>query len=358
VNELEAVSQALPDGGEPDPAARAAARQRLLDELAGDRPRPRKWPRRHGQAAAAVGLVAILAGAVVVAGLRGRGNTPPPAPSAPPRTTAAPPATQAGAACAASELTTEARAGRIAATGHNPLTVQILETGRDPCLLPRRVGVTVLDDAGAPLPFRIHATRAGGQVRVTPIAPVELDVDKYRCDAGDRTAARTLLVDLGASGVLRVSIPANVDLAWCGAGDHGSTIEVSSLAPFAGDDTARRAPVTEATRVDVGVACLTPNSVRCGRIGIAVFASGRLERIEAQIGRYRVALHETDGGYYQGFVDARDLTHPPFSIHADPAGRWYGYPPATVDLRLTGMAAGNGQPFDVTQHVLVAAGWG
>jgi hypothetical protein len=203
--------------------------------------------------------------------------------------------------------------------------------------------------SGALLPFEIRqAGPAGGSVQITPIAPAELDIDKYRCDAGDRAAAALLLIDLGQSGVLRVSVPADVDLAWCGDGDPGSALDITGLAPA---ETQRPTgpAVTLGTRVDVGVACATPNSVRCGRLGIAVFPTGRLARIEASIGPYRIALHRTSGGYYQGFVEARDLTLSPFSIHANARGRWFGSPSATVTVRLVGHDAGSGLPFDVTE---------
>jgi hypothetical protein len=98
--------------------------------------------------------------------------------------------------------------------------------------------------------------------------------------------------------------------------------------------------------------------VRCGRLGIAVFPTGRLARIEASIGAYRVALHRTAGGYYEGIFEAPDLTLPPFSIHANPRGRWFGAPSATVTVRLVGRDGGGGLRFDVTEDLPVAARFG
>ncbi len=113
--------------------------------------------------------------------------------------------------------------------------------------------------------------------------------------------------------------------------------------------------VAATSRVRVGIACPLANSIRCGRVGIAVWPEGAVDHLVAQIGSYVATLHRT-GDFYAGYVDAGDLAAPPFAIRASAAGQWLGDPPASVDVRVSGSA--DGLPIDVTFRTEIAAGWG
>jgi hypothetical protein len=133
----------------------------------------------------------------------------------------------------------------------------------------------------------------------------------------------------------------------------------STNVPVGRPNTPPAAPVSTAvettSRIYVGVSCPEPNSIRCGRIGIAIWPNGSVDDLKAQIGPYAASLRES-GDHFEGFVTANDLSAEPFAIHASDAGRWIGDPPARVDLRVTGSA--DGARIDVTFRADIAAGWG
>ena len=109
------------------------------------------------------------------------------------------------------------------------------------------------------------------------------------------------------------------------------------------------------SRIYVGVACPKANSILCGRVGIAVWPTGTVDSLQAQIGRYAAQLHKVSD-HYEGFVTVDDLRAAPFAIQASGAGQWLGDPLASVGVRVTGSA--DGAPIDVSFQANVAAGWG
>jgi hypothetical protein len=71
-------------------------------------------------------------------------------------------------------------------------------------------------------------------VTIRPGRRAYVVIDKYRCDRGDRRVARALLLGLPkATPAHRLSlrIPRGYILGYCGRGDPGSTLTVSTVVP-------------------------------------------------------------------------------------------------------------------------------
>lgn len=126
-----------------------------------------------------------------------------------------------------------------AATGENPLSITLANTGTAPCTLDGYPTVTLLDARGIALPFVYSHS---GDIMVTASAPqsVLLNpgqvawvlINKYRCDLGDKdTVSAVAVLPPGTSARLTLSAPAEPLLGYCGSGDPGSTVVVSPLEP-------------------------------------------------------------------------------------------------------------------------------
>jgi hypothetical protein len=125
-------------------------------------------------------------------------------------------------------------------------------------------------------------------------------------------------------------------------------------------------------RVYMGVSCGKPNSIRCDRVGLAVWLPRRARRLEASIGGRPLELRwgrtddATDYGatkhrrvqYYEGFLQPAGLIDGPLRIHPD-GGRyhWTGRVPVSAQVRLIARYRG-GKAKRRTLSVPLAAGWG
>lgn len=102
----------------------------------------------------------------------------------------------------------------------------------------------------------------------------------------------------------------------------------------------------------VGVACRQPNSVACGRVGIAVWLGRRhATRIDATLAGARVRLTppSSTGGFWVGFVrlSQRGLRLPP---------SWAGTPTRRLTLALR-IRYPQGSRYG-SLRVLLSPGWG
>ena len=113
-------------------------------------------------------------------------------------------------------------------TGQHTVAVRLFDSGPR-CALNGLPQLTVLDGSGRTIRFRIsHA----GDLMLRPAQATPFVVERggsafvvlnhYRCDLGDVRVAAALRI-AGRT----VRLPARL-LTWCGAGDPGSTLDVST----------------------------------------------------------------------------------------------------------------------------------
>jgi len=143
------------------------------------------------------------------------------------------------AVCRSGDLRLTLGFGVSAASGHNPLSFTLLNTGASPCTLDGYPTVALLDAQGGALPFvYTHA----GNIMVTASAPQSVFltpghvawflIDKYRCDLGIKTTIGGMSFTLpGVTSALTLAAPAEPLLGYCGAGDPGSVVAVSPVEP-------------------------------------------------------------------------------------------------------------------------------
>ncbi|MHB8576874.1 MAG: DUF4232 domain-containing protein [Dehalococcoidia bacterium] len=123
-------------------------------------------------------------------------------------------------------------------TGQHSLSLTLANLSASACVLFGYPGVALLDATGQVLPF--DYTRAGDQVvtahRPTPVilpagGSAFVTINKYRCDRGDQSMATIIrLIPPGEMVPLTLSLAgATTTLAYCGAGDPGSTMAVSPV---------------------------------------------------------------------------------------------------------------------------------
>ena len=122
-------------------------------------------------------------------------------------------------------------------TGQHTLALELTNVSGTGCHLSGYAAITLLDTTGKTMPFDYRD--AGDQV-VTSLPPGNVDlapgsigyvtINKYRCDVGDLSKGGTVrLIPPGQAGTVGVSIPADLDFAYCGPGDPGSTVYVSPV---------------------------------------------------------------------------------------------------------------------------------
>jgi hypothetical protein len=109
----------------------------------------------------------------------------------------------------------------------------------------------------------------------------------------------------------------------------------------------------------VGVSCPVANTVRCDRVGVAVWLDGDdpARRVEAWIEGRRLRLVERRAGTFEGFLEPAGLSGGAPDVSAGPDGRWLGVPPVRVRLRVV---AHDGDRRSRARTVVVPlhAGWG
>jgi hypothetical protein len=110
-------------------------------------------------------------------------------------------------------------------------------------------------------------------------------------------------------------------------------------------------------RIYMGVSCPTPNSIRCDRVGLAVWSPERFARLEASVAGRPLTLERkarADGlNYYEGFLAPAGLLDGRLRVRPD-GGRyhWTGRHPRAATVVLV---AGDGR---AKRRVYLAAGWG
>lgn len=248
---------------------------------------------RRGLLTCMASAVAALAGcgaATSVPTQPGGPGSASPAPSSPTRTTTAP--------CETSQLRLGLGQRVSEATGQHTLSMTLTNVSRSACSLFGYPDVTLADAGGHVLAFRYEQR---GDLMITGHAPSRVDVapgnvayvtiNQYRCDLGDKAVARTLaLVPPGSSTPLRLHLPKYPILGYCGAGQPGSTVDISPVeasfqatgsgsGPAAGAvawlDTPAAMPTTTTTAVPARPAC-RPQGLLTGRVttGVAMGSRG------------------------------------------------------------------------------------
>ena len=122
----------------------------------------------------------------------------------------------------------------------------------------------------------------------------------------------------------------------------------------------------------MGVACPQPNSIRCDRVGLAVWLPKRAERLEASIAgrpltlkwRARVRARDFDISgyrrldYYEAYLAPAGLIDGPLRVRPE-RGRYYwtGLHPVNATVRLVARYS-KGGVVRRTLRVGLAAGWG
>jgi hypothetical protein len=114
----------------------------------------------------------------------------------------------------------------------------------------------------------------------------------------------------------------------------------------------------------MGVACRTPNSIRCDRVGLAVRLADRAERLTATIAGRAVVMKQTSpfnesGQGWEGFLRPAGLLDGPLRVRPDSGRyRWHGQQRAPVaSVRLTASYS-DGRSAARTVRVTLAPGWG
>ena len=110
-------------------------------------------------------------------------------------------------------------------------------------------------------------------------------------------------------------------------------------------------------RVYMGVSCPKANSIRCDRVGLAVWLRRRPARLSATIAGRPLRLRR-HSDHYEGFLVPAGLIDGPLRVRPDGGRyRWTGAKPVTARVRLTARFP-DGRTLRRTLNVGLAAGWG
>jgi hypothetical protein len=115
----------------------------------------------------------------------------------------------------------------------------------------------------------------------------------------------------------------------------------------------------DVARIYMGVSCPTPNSIRCDRVGLAVWSPSRFPRLEATIAGRPVTLTRKAVtrrlNYYEGFLTPAGLLDGGLRVRPDGGRyRWTGRHPRAATVVLVAP----GRRRWVKRRVYLAAGWG
>jgi hypothetical protein len=142
---------------------------------------------------------------------------------------------------------------------------------------------------------------------------------------------------------------------------------VASTGDPPGAPTPRAAPA-EPVRADslfarhpqLGVACHVPNSIRCDRVGFAVWLRRPADSVRAAIAGRRFALHylqaPTRERMYTGFLRPAGLADGPLRVPFTARGKWFGEGGPSARVRL--WIEADGRTRATTVRVPLRAGWG
>jgi uncharacterized protein DUF4232 len=148
-----------------------------------------------------------------------------------------PSAPSAQTTCNTADLRLSAGPDLSPATGMNPRAIRITNMGAR-CILAGYPALRFTNAMGAQIPLTLSRT---GDQMVTAHRPHAVTVargssawivlNKYRCDVGDRTAVRGIVVRLPGAGRVGAMHVDDAGWAYCGSGDPGSTVHVSPFEP-------------------------------------------------------------------------------------------------------------------------------
>ncbi len=152
----------------------------------------------------------------------------------------------------------------------------------------------------------------------------------------------------------------------------GAVVLLAAVAAVGcGDETreARNPPARPEARLVLertpymGVSCRQPNSIRCDRVGLAVWLKRRANRVTAWIAGRRLELRSPGdfvvgrGTGWEGYLEPAGLmSDGPLRISAE-GGVWEGNPPVYAPVRIRAHY-GDGSTESRTLRLLLHAGWG
>lgn len=124
-------------------------------------------------------------------------------------------------------------------TGQHTLALELTNVSASGCHLSGYPGVALLDSTARNIPFdyaesgdQVVTAKPPGNVDLAPRGIAYVTINKYRCDVGDITRSAGLrLTPPGSSSFVEVVIPSDLDFAYCGPGDPGSTVHISPVEP-------------------------------------------------------------------------------------------------------------------------------
>jgi hypothetical protein len=140
--------------------------------------------------------------------------------------------------CRSSDLDLDAGQPVSEPTGQHTVSVMLTNRSMQPCSLFGYPQVTLLDASGQALPFeyrhqgdQVVTSAAPKQFELPPGAGAYVTINKYRCDLGDQSLARTLVLFLpGDRTSLSMSLRSSSGVfGFCGPNDPGSIVSISPL---------------------------------------------------------------------------------------------------------------------------------
>lgn len=158
-------------------------------------------------------------------------------------TTASTRAMQSLRNCAMPDITVFQGSELSEPTGQHSLAIRLKNRGRSSCILYGYPTIEFRDRAGR-IPFKIRhggdqvvTSRRPRRVVVRPGRSAYVVLNKYRCDLGNRRAARTLRLGLSSHTSQRATTAVRPRgwIQYCGRGDPGSTVSVSPFEPSVRD---------------------------------------------------------------------------------------------------------------------------
>ena|SRR5215217_2125237 len=133
-----------------------------------------------------------------------------------------------------------------------------------------------------------------------------------------------------------------------------------SAAPRASAAQPVRAEALFVKRPQLGVACRVPNSIRCDRVGFAVWLRRPVDAVDAAIAGRRFALRyqqaPTRERMYMGFLRPAGLADGPLRVPFGAGGKWYGE--GRVSARVRIWVRARGHTATTVVRVPLRAGWG
>ncbi len=140
--------------------------------------------------------------------------------------------------CTTADLTL-GMGGVSEASGQNSRLLSFTNDSSAACLLAGYPGIALSTPAGKSLPFAYHDR---GDQMVTSLAPRSFVlvpgrtayalINKYRCDVGNLSTARSIEVSLpGSTAAFRRKLARYPFIGYCGSGDPGSLVSISPFEP-------------------------------------------------------------------------------------------------------------------------------